>query len=120
MGNRIGFNARAKNVFRILSILVIIEWMLVLNGSDAFFSGYLLWGGVGIALLCTEKNSGDRRKSDNPVIHILSALLSAAIALANYSIIHNVWQSCVMLYAGYACIERTLHTTNVDICHPII
>lgn len=97
-----------SRIVTIVNMLVIAEWMIALGGSDAFYSGYLLLGGLALYLLWNDKENA--RMENGGVICILSGLLSFAIALANYSIIINITQWCMMLYGGYVVTKLVLST----------
>lgn len=95
-----------ERVLTVVNILAVIEWMIALGESDAFYSGYLLIGGFAVYLLWTGK--ANCLKQNGIAICILSGILSFAIVLANYHILVSGLRWMIMLYAGYVAIGKTL------------
>ena len=99
------------DIFKGLNLMVIPLWLIVLRKTDAFYSGYLLVGVLGIILLWIGKKNVPEmsRRLNRILVGILSILFSFATALANYTIIRNGMQWCVMLYAGYVAAENAIY-----------
>ena len=89
---------------KLLKTLFIVEWMVMLAGTNSMYSCYLVCGSMGIAAILSGAADGGKcleRRHTAVAIGACAVLFSLAVALANYDLISGAARCCMMLYGGY-------------------
>lgn len=91
----------------LVKVLAVVEWLILLKGSDAFYSGYLLLGGTTVAVLIN-RSRADIDAKRQWILRAMAMLFSAAVALSNYRLMVSGLYWGISLYAGYVVGRVTL------------
>lgn len=94
-------------LIRWIYVMLIIQWVLLLAKSDAYFSCYLLCGMVAVGGVLSDAGEKETKEIKNrAAITLAAAVYSAAVMLANYPLISNALNAGLLMCGGYAVGEQ--------------